>query len=151
LTSLRLLMALSQTLAVSGIAENSSSSGSTGQPGHQPARGPLHIHPENPRYFTDGTGKTVFLTGSHTWGNLQDYTYSDATSPPAMDFNAYLAFLNQHQHNFFRLWVWETAMNRSAKQSTIRYEPMPYERPGPGTALDGKPKFDLTRFNSGYF
>jgi hypothetical protein len=117
----------------------------------EPAKGPLHVHPDNSRYFTDGTGKAVFLTGSHTWGSLQDYTYSDGTSPLEMDFSAYLAFLNDHHHNFFRLWVWETAMNRNAIQSTIRYEPMPYERTGPGLALDGKPKFDLTRFNPKYF
>ena len=28
---------------------------------------------------------------------------------------------------------------------------MPYQRPGPGKARDGKPKFDLSRFNQGYF
>lgn len=36
------------------------------------ASGPLRIHPTNPRYFTDGSGKAVLLTGSHTWANLQD-------------------------------------------------------------------------------
>ena len=35
-----------------------------------PARGPLCVHPDNPRYFTDGTGKAVYLTGAHTWNNL---------------------------------------------------------------------------------
>jgi hypothetical protein len=32
-----------------------------------------------------------------------------------------------------------------------RFDPMPYQRPGPGTALDGKPKFNLTQFNQAYF
>jgi hypothetical protein len=68
-----------------------------------------------------------------------------------MDFDTYLGFLEQHHHNFFRLWVWETALNAGAKQGTIHYNPMPYERPGPGTALDGKPQFDLARFNPAYF
>ena len=36
------------------------------------AAGPLRVHPENPRYFTDGSGKAIYLTGSHTWSNLQD-------------------------------------------------------------------------------
>ena len=37
-----------------------------------PAKGPLRVHPDNPRYFTDGTRapdgslKAVYLTGSHT-------------------------------------------------------------------------------------
>jgi hypothetical protein len=26
------------------------------------ARGPLRVHPENPRYFTDGSGRAVLLT-----------------------------------------------------------------------------------------
>ncbi|MBE7554344.1 MAG: hypothetical protein HS126_25100 [Anaerolineales bacterium] len=33
----------------------------------------------------------------------------------------------------------------------IWFDPMPYQRPGPGTALDGKAKFDLTKFNQAYF
>lgn len=33
----------------------------------------------------------------------------------------------------------------------VRYKPMIYLRTGPGTALDGKPKFDLTKFNDEYF
>jgi hypothetical protein len=116
-----------------------------------PARGPLRVHPANRRYFTDGSGKVVFLTGSHTWGNLQDYTYGTKPSPPPLDFDAYLAFLERHHHNFFRLWAWESAWNPGALQSTTAYDPMPYQRPGPGKALDGKPKFDLTRFNPAYF
>jgi len=115
------------------------------------AGGPLRVHPANPRYFTDGSGKAILLVGSHTWGNLQDYTYDKLPSPPAMDFDAYLAFLKEHNHNFFRLWAWESCWNPGARQGTIHYEPMPYERPGPGTALDGKPKFDLGRFNPAYF
>jgi uncharacterized protein DUF6298/collagenase-like protein with putative collagen-binding domain len=120
-------------------------------PDSEPARGPLRVHPANPRYFTDGSGKAIFLTGSHTWGNLQDYTYAERPSPPPFDFGAYLAFLKAHHHNCFRLWAWESAINPSPAQTATCYDPMPYERPGPGTALDGKPKFDLTRFNPAYF
>jgi hypothetical protein len=115
------------------------------------ARGPLRVHPTSPRYFTDGSGKAVFLTGSHTWGNLQDYTYATAPSPPPMDFNAYLAFLKARNHNFFRLWAWESAFNPGAKAGTTSYDPMPYERTGRDAARDGKPKFDLTHFNQAYF
>ena len=38
----------------------------------RPATGPLKVHPRNPRYFTDGSGRAIFLTGAHTWANLQD-------------------------------------------------------------------------------
>ncbi len=34
------------------------------------ARGPLRVLPGNPRYFTDGSGKAIYLTASHTWSNL---------------------------------------------------------------------------------
>ena len=48
----------------------------TGLPAHgqerREATGPLRVHPKNPRYFTDGSGRAVYLTGSHTWSNLQD-------------------------------------------------------------------------------
>ena len=45
---------------------------------NDPAKGPLRVHPQNPRYFTDdtkgpdGSLKAVYLTGSHHWDNLQD-------------------------------------------------------------------------------
>jgi len=120
-------------------------------PAVTPATGPLQVGTVNPRYFTDGSGKAILLVGSHTWGNLQDYSYDKLPSPPAMDFGAYLAFLRQHNHNFFRLWAWESSFNPNAKQGTITYSPMPYQRPGPGLAGDGKPKFDLTLFNQAYF
>jgi len=115
------------------------------------AQGPLRVLPANPRYFTDGSGKAILLTGSHCWDNLQDCRYATLPSPPPMDFGAYLAFLHRHHHNFFRLWAWENSFNPEAKQGTTYFDPMPYQRPGPGNALDGKPKFDLTRFNRAYF
>jgi len=115
------------------------------------ASGPLRVSTRNPRYFGDPAGNLVFLTGAHTWGNLQDYRYSSLPSPAAMDFATYLAFLRQHHHNFFRLWTWETSVNPGAKQGTINYEPLPYQRRGTRLALDGKPQFDLERFNEAYF
>ncbi|MCL4499448.1 MAG: DUF6298 domain-containing protein, partial [Chloroflexi bacterium] len=121
---------------------------------HEPrnaTRGPLRVHPKNPRYFADRGGKLVFLTGSHTWGNLQDYTYASKRSPAPMNFADYLKFLISHNHNFIRLWTWESPVNRNASQSTITYQPMPYDRPGPGLGADGKPRFDLRRFNQVYF
>ncbi len=44
-------------------------------------RGPLRVHPANPRYFTDASERAILLTGSHTWGNLQDYQYATLPSP----------------------------------------------------------------------
>src|SRR5919109_596199 len=58
---------------------------------------PLRVHPVNPRYFAD-SGKVVYLTGSQTHANFQDWGYSDP--PPRFDYNAYLNFLQAHNHNF---------------------------------------------------
>jgi predicted amidohydrolase len=124
---------------------------SQSRPASARATSPLRVHPTNPRYFTADGQKAVFLTGSHTWSNLQDTTYDGAQSPPPFDFEAYLAFLKAHNHNFFRLWAWENGFNPKAKQTTTHFDPMPYLRIGPDHALDGKPRFDLTRFNEAYF
>ena len=120
-----------------------------------PATGPLRVSAENPRYFADPSGKIVYLTGLHTWSNLQDQGASNP--PPTFDYAKYLADLSRYNHNFIRLWAWEQA--RSAPWSDGKggnpadwfIEPNPYSRPGPGQALDGQPKFHLEKFNDAYF
>ena len=69
--------------------------------------GPLYLRPQNSRYFTDASGRPVYLTGSHTWNNLQDIGRTDPPVP--FDFDEYLRFMRQHRHNFIRLWRWETS------------------------------------------
>ena len=107
---------------------------------------PLTVHPTNPRYFTDGSGKAVYLTGSHTWNNLQNNEVY-----PKVDFDKYLDFLQSYNHNFIRLWVWEQAAWDPWAADIVSVTPSPYQRTGPGAALDGKPKFDVTQFNQEYF
>lgn len=34
--------------------------------------GLLTVDPTNPRYFTDNSGKAIYLSGSHTWTNIQN-------------------------------------------------------------------------------
>src|SRR6516162_4109210 len=68
------------------------------------AMGPLRVHPKNPRYFADGNGRAVYLTGSHTWANLQDQGPKDPPKP--FDYGAYLDFLVERNHNVIRLWAW---------------------------------------------
>ena len=118
------------------------------------ATGPLSVLRANPRYFTDGSGKAVYLTGCHTWPSLVDMGPSDP--PPRFDFGAYLDFLERYGHNFIRLWTWELttwdtrANGRWGKPKPHFCQPHPWKRTGPGTALDGKPKFDLTKFDPEY-
>lgn len=115
--------------------------------------GPLVVHPRNPRYFQNSaTGAVVYLTGSHTWANLVDLGPSDP--PPVFDFAAQLDWMAALDHNFMRLWTWElvswdTTGLRDDRVHTAT--PHPYARTGPGKALDGKAKFDLTKFNPDYF
>ena len=113
-----------------------------------PATGPLKLHPSNPRYFTDGTGRIIYLTGSHTWSNFKDM--GKIEPPPPFDFEAYLDFLQQHNHNFIRMWTWELS-TYTYDGALIYAEPFPWQRTGPGETLDGKPKFDLKKFNQAYF
>ena len=110
--------------------------------------GPLTINPINPRYFADGTGKAIYLTGSHTWNNFQGMGW---IFPIPFSYSGYLNFLKNNNHNFFRLWVWEQAAWLSTVPGKILFRPSPYMRTGPGKALDGKPKFDLTKYNEVFF
>jgi len=114
-----------------------------------PATGPLRANPANSHYFTDGSGKAIYLAGSHTWLNLQDGVLTDP--PPAFDYTKYLDFLQKNNHNFFRLYTWEQAKWVAEVTTPYYFSPMPYQRTGPGVALDGKPKFDLAQFDQRYF
>ena len=115
------------------------------------AKGPLRVDSTNPRYFNDGAGHVVFLVGSHTWGNFKDRDVNDP--PPAFDYAKYLDFLQAHNHNFFRLWTWEQPHSQvGGGEQGLRYlTPFAWPRTGPGNASDGKPKFDLSQFDDGYF
>lgn len=111
--------------------------------------GPLRVSARNRRYFETAAGQIVYLTGSHTWSNLQDNGTTDP--PPVFDYPAYLDFLVGHGHNFFRLWAWEQAKWTAEISSPYWFSDGPFPRLGPGTAPDGKPKFDLSQFNQSYF
>ena len=110
--------------------------------------GPLRVS-QNPRYFTDDSGRAIYLTGSHTWGSLQDYALTDP--PPAFDFDTFLDFLTENNHNYTRMWVIAVPLEDAGGGEPFYATPFPWNRTGPGTATDGKDKFDLTSFNTAYF
>jgi collagenase-like protein with putative collagen-binding domain len=123
-----------------------------------PAKGPLRVLKSNPRFFTDGTGKAIYLAGSHAWWNFQDNGHSligaeGQDPPPTFDYNAYLDLLATHHHNFFRLWRWEAPKWADDQPpGAVKYcQPHPWVRSGPGLARDAKPNFDLIRFDTDYF
>src|SRR5262245_12059151 len=50
-----------------------------GPPESKIPMGPLTVSTVNPRYFSDPSGRAVYLTGAHTWNNLVDM---DSQYPP---------------------------------------------------------------------
>ncbi|MBV8716470.1 MAG: hypothetical protein JOZ65_15505 [Chloroflexi bacterium] len=110
----------------------------------------LHTSASNSHFLVDGNGRAVYLAGSHTWDDLQD---TDQSSNPApFDFNSYVNFLVGHGQNMTILWHKDlpTYCNWGAG-GTWNMSPFPWPRSGGGSATDGKPKFDLSQFDSNYF
>jgi len=109
---------------------------------------PLRTSSKNPRYFADAQDRIVYLTGSHTWANLQDIGLKDG---PPFPYEEYLDFMQAYGHNFMRLWMFEQPERASWTDVDIHFDPLPWTRPGPGLAADHKPRFDLDTFNEAYF
>jgi len=79
-----------------------------------------------------------------------------AGNSDTFNYAGYIDFMKRYDHNFIRLWAWElvnwdTRANFQELQKIHEVGPHPWKRTGPGNALDGKPKFDLTQFNESYF
>ena len=108
--------------------------------------GALAPHPSHPFYFRGKDGQPVVLIGNYTWGTFSDADY---------DYKAMFDTLRASHLNFARVWVcWgnETGFeDQRPPQNYHRINVVPYQRTGPGNANDGKPKFDLTKFNLAFF
>jgi hypothetical protein len=104
---------------------------------------PATLHPlaANPRYFADESGNPLYFSGSHNWANLVDIGRS--YPPRHFDFDGYLDLLERHDHNFIRMWTFEQPQWAREDGTVLYVSPQPL-RSGPGNALDGLPKFDLT-------
>ena len=122
------------------------------------AAGPLVASAVNPRYFTVVSnsardGAAVYLTGAHLNNNFHDGMGPGADcaeNSEQFDFDAYLQFLKDHGLNFVRLWRWEHFRSQLGPVH-ICMTPQPWPRTGSGTASDGKPKFDLSKFDDAHF
>ena len=117
------------------------------------ATGPLRVNPKNPRYFSDGSGKAIYLTGSHTWANLMD---RGQLNPPGVifDYAAYVKWMVSHNFNFMRLWTAElpdAGPGPDFPEGNFVAPPWKWLRTGPGFASDGGLKFDLTKLDQKYF
>jgi hypothetical protein len=129
-------------------------------PEMSPAAGPLAVSLINPRYFTVASadpagGRAVYLTGSHVNNNFHDGLGPGRECPEDLerfDFDAYRDLLAERGHNFIRLWRWEQFQGYLAPADVhFCMTPQPWPRTGPGSAKDGKPRFDLSSFDEVYF
>src|SRR5437867_12867336 len=115
--------------------------------------GPL-VASSNPNYFKDANGAVLILNGSQTWNTFQDGGSSGSLQ--TLDFNAFVKFLIAHGHNFTLLWLTELPKfcgfpSTASSPPELTVSPHPWRRTGPGTATDGRLKFDLTKFDPFYF
>ncbi|MCK5012719.1 MAG: hypothetical protein KAS66_02780 [Candidatus Omnitrophica bacterium] len=110
--------------------------------------GPLNLNTENTRYFRDGIGEIIYLTGGHTWGIFQDW---QKVGRDYINVDGFIALLNDNNHNFTRGWVCKSTRIPWPADNPISVDVMMYQRTGPETAWDGGLKFDLYEFNEQYF
>jgi hypothetical protein len=148
----RIWIFLSAMFALADLVRGASPLGPA--PSSGPIMTPLRAHSTSPNYFSDASGKVVYLTGSHTWNAFQDWGTND--SPVPFDFDAFVKMLVGHNHNFTLLW--QTELSRfcglpvtAGVPPDFSVTPLPWQRTGPGNASDGKLKFDLTKFDQTYF
>jgi len=144
---------LSNVLILATIVSLSLTIPSIAQPQSGQAAGPLAAS-ENPNYFKDPNGKVLVLCGAQTWNTFQDWGSDGSTQ--ALDFQAFVAFLQAHGHNFTLLWITElpkfhALATTASSPPDLAVTPFPWQRTGPGIATDGQPKFDLTKFNQLFF
>jgi hypothetical protein len=112
------------------------------------ASGPLRVSAVNPRYFADPSGRVVYLTGSEYWKTVEDDGPSNP--PPPFDYSGFLDFLQKHNHNFTRLYMWEQSRWSAETSLSHWFSPTLYVRTGPGIGADGGAKFDLNQINAAY-
>src|SRR5262249_46848385 len=102
LSALSLSILLATRTSVGGPADVSTPA--TGNSTQPPISGPLAAS-RNPNYFQDANGTPLILCGSHSWNTLQDWGTGGSVRP--LDFDAFVHFLRNHEHNFTLLWFTE--------------------------------------------
>jgi len=118
----------------------------------------LRIHPTNPIWFTDNSGRAIYLSGHQIFNDMHDLWGGKATtlgpsgSQGILDFDWYLGYAKSRGMNHLRNWsTFSFGKGPTAANAKYYADPLPYVRTGPGTALDGRPKFDLTKLDENYF
>lgn len=112
----------------------------------EPARR-LEICPRHPYYFRDGERHVVLL------GVSDRALFSVWKNDKGFDWRKYLDELQTYRLNYVRQDVCSWGALRAAVDYPAQFSSpaWPFERTGPGKAVDGKPRFDLTRLDGDYF
>jgi len=124
--------------------------------------GLLQVHPDNPRYFFDGT-RGIYLCGHQIFVDIQDNSFNkewvkDMRYPEKpdkksrlLDWQRYLNWVEGLGFNYVRNWIiWSTGSGTAAPPKRIAF-PMPFKRTGPGNANDGGLEFDLQKYDDTFF
>ncbi len=109
--------------------------------------GRLEICPRHPYYFRDGDRHVVLVGVSDRalfsiWENDKGFSWRKYLDDLAAH---HLNYVRQDVLSWGKLWV---PVDYPAQFSSPA---RPFARTGPGMAVDGKPKFDLARFDQSYF
>ncbi len=107
----------------------------------------LEICPKHPYYFRNGDRHVVLVGVSDRalftiWENDKGFSW-----------RKYLDDLAVHHLNYVRqdVFSWGALLGAEEYPAQISNPARLFVRSGPGKAIDGKPKFDLTKFDPSYF
>ncbi len=106
---------------------------------------PVSVSSQYPWHFQDTRGKPFLLTGDYTWE-----TFSGINS----DYEKMFGSLKSRGLNLARIWLWWGCEELPAgggfpDENKLHIEP--FLREGPGLANDGRPKYNLDKFNPDFF
>ncbi len=106
---------------------------------------PVSIYSQNPYYFQDTKGKPFMFIGDYTWETFSGKNF---------DYEKMFDALKSRGLNLARVWLWWGCEELPAgdgfpDENKLHIEP--FLREGPGLANDGKPKYNLDKFNPAFF
>ena len=103
---------------------------------------PLSILSSHPHYFRGQDGKPVYLVGDYCWGTL---------ARPGFRYQVQFDTLRSHHLNLARVWLVWGPDRWEWPKGVFQQWLCPFLRTGPGKANDGRPRYDLTRYNPDFF
>lgn len=109
--------------------------------------GRLEICPDHPYYFRDGDRHVVLV------GVSDRQLFSIWRNDKGFSWQKYLDDLAEHRINYVRqdVFDWGKLLSPQGYPGQLSNPAWPFARTGPGKAIDGRPKFDLTKFDQSYF